>query len=208
MAAGSEWSKHHSRMPRFNMKEKTYEQYRFELECWNAVTTLGKTRRGIEIMLSLPEGQGEDEYSTREFLSSRLSMPELTSETSFANVLAKLDEHLRVDETGRLWDSFAAFDQFSRGSLTMSEYISKFDILYNTLNKCGNVTLPASVLGLLLQEVHVAEQQTFQASRGRYVPGATGQYKPGRYKSGRARVAVVSGFKMAAPMEVDRVREC
>ncbi|CAH1261910.1 FBXW7 [Branchiostoma lanceolatum] len=244
MAAGSEWSKHHSRMPRFNMKEKTYEQYRFELECWNAVTTLGKTRRGIEIMLSLPEGKGEDEYNTREFLSSRLSMPELTSETSFDNVLAKLDEHLRVDKTGRLWDSFAAFDQFSRGSLTMSEYISKFDVLYNTLNKCGKVTLPASVLGLLLvrranltpdesklvmtgldytketalytqakaslrkfsselmsahssnsfampmmkHEVHVAERQAFQSSRGRYVPGATGQYKPGRYnKPGRGR---------------------
>ncbi|CAH1238877.1 Hypp5656 [Branchiostoma lanceolatum] len=242
MAAGSDWSKHHSRMPRFNMKEKTYEPYRFELECWNAVTTLGKTRRGIEIMLSLPESSEDPEYKTREFLSSKLDMPELTSENSFANVLKQLDEHLRVDETGRLWESFVAFDQFSRGSLPMSEYISKFDVLYNTLNKCGHVTLPASVLGLLLvrranlspaesklvmtgldytketalytqakaslrkfsselmtahssnpfampmmkHEVHVAEQQTFQASRGRYVPGATGQYKPGRYK-GRGR---------------------
>ncbi len=42
------------------------------------------------------------------------------------------------------------FDQFSHGSLSISEYISRFDILYNSLHKCGNVALPEEILGLLV----------------------------------------------------------
>ncbi|XP_078578773.1 uncharacterized protein LOC144863466 [Branchiostoma floridae x Branchiostoma japonicum] len=62
-----------------------------------------------------------------------------------------MDEHLRRDNTGRLWEAFVAFDKYSRGpTTTISEYISTFDILYNKLNRAGDVTLPESVLGLLL----------------------------------------------------------
>jgi len=114
------------------------------------VTKIPKKQRGIEILLSLPEGP-KDEFGTREFLSSRLAMEDLTAEDGYDKVLAKLDEHLRRDDTGRLWESFVNFDKFQRTKdMSVSEYISRFDILYHQLNKTGDVTLPASVLGLLL----------------------------------------------------------
>ncbi|KAI8479744.1 positive regulation of bleb assembly [Branchiostoma belcheri] len=106
-------------------------------------------KRGIENLLSLPESH-KDEFRTREFLTAKLSKAELTVTNGYENVVSKLDEHLRRDDTGRLWESFVDFDSFSRGSLTITEYISRFDILYNKLNKCGKVTLPESVLGLIL----------------------------------------------------------
>ncbi len=65
------------RLPHYDLKEKSYEQYRFELECWNEVTSIDKKKRGIEILLSLPEGS-KDEFRTKEYLTTKLT--ELTSE--------------------------------------------------------------------------------------------------------------------------------
>ncbi|XP_035684716.1 uncharacterized protein LOC118421507 [Branchiostoma floridae] len=139
-----------TKIPQLDLANKSYEQFRFELLLWNKITNIPKKKRGIEILLSLPEGS-KDEHKTREFLGSKLTEEELAAENSFQNVLDKMDEHLRRDNTGRLWEAFVAFDKYSRGpTTTISEYISTFDILYNKLNRAGDVTLPESVLGLLL----------------------------------------------------------
>ena len=131
------WRRVHG-LPLFDLTLKTYEQYRFEIQCWNQVTKIPKKQRGIEILLSLTEGP-KDEFGTRAFLSSRLAMEDMTAEDGYDKVLAKLDEHLRRDDTGRLWESFVNFDKFQRTKdMSVSEYISRFDILYHQLNKTGD----------------------------------------------------------------------
>ena len=49
-----------SKLPVFNLTEKSYETYRFELDCWLEVIPIAKKRRGIEVLLSLPESSKEN----------------------------------------------------------------------------------------------------------------------------------------------------
>ena len=137
------------RLPYFDLKEKSYESYRFELECWLEVTSVDKKKQGIEILLSLPESN-KDEFKTREYLTSKLTKEQLTGENGAKNIIEEMDNHLRGDDLGRLWESFVEFDTVNRSDMTISEYISKFDIIYNKLEKSGKVKIPESVLGLLL----------------------------------------------------------
>ena len=73
-----------SKLPVFNLMEKSYETYRFELDCWLEVTLIEKKRRGIEVVLSLPESS-KDDRKTREHLVSKTTKADLTAENGIEN---------------------------------------------------------------------------------------------------------------------------
>ncbi|CAH1233290.1 Hypp669 [Branchiostoma lanceolatum] len=122
---------HHDRVPRFDLKLKSYEQYRFEIECWNTVTSIPKKQRGAAILFSLPESD-QDEFKTKKLLISKLGPDELTSADGYAKVLQKLDDHLRRDVTRRLWESFVDFDKYSRDSGTSINAMKKAGVVLHT----------------------------------------------------------------------------
>ena len=49
-------AEYNQKIPEFNLKEKTYERYRYELDCWRDATTLEKKSQALQVFLSLPEG--------------------------------------------------------------------------------------------------------------------------------------------------------
>ena len=137
-----------SKLPVFNLKEKSYETYRFELDCWLEVTPIVKKRRGIEVLLSLPESS-KDDRKTREHLVSKMTKDELTAEDGIEKLLQYMDAHLKLDDLGSVWEKFIKFDDVRRGSHNVNEYMASFDIAYNSLRK-ENVELPSSILALML----------------------------------------------------------
>ena len=79
-----------SKLPVFNLSEKSYETYRFELDCWLEVTPIAKKRRGIEVLLSLPESS-KDAWKTREHLVSKMAKADLTAEDGINKLLEHID---------------------------------------------------------------------------------------------------------------------
>ena len=137
------------RLPVFNLKEKPYEAYRFELDCWLEVTSCPKKRQGTEVLLSLPESSC-DEFKTREYLISKLTKEDITADDGITKILQHMDSHLKRDDLGLLWEKYVSFDSVERGNKSITEYISDFDVKYSELTKQGDVKLPQSILALML----------------------------------------------------------
>ncbi len=137
-----------SKLPAFDMKHKSYETYKFELECWLEETPMEKKRQGIEVLLSLPESK-DDDTKTREHIGSKLSKKELTAEDGIQQLITIMDSHLKLDDLGTVWEKFIKFDELRRGQESIFEYISNFDIAYSSLKK-EKVVLPPSIVALML----------------------------------------------------------
>ena len=100
-----------SKLPVFNLTEKSYKTYRFELDCWLLeVTPIAKKRRGIEVLLSLPEWS-KDDRKTREHLVSKMTKADLTAEDGIDKPLEHMDKHLKLDDLGSVWQKFIKFDE-------------------------------------------------------------------------------------------------
>jgi hypothetical protein len=131
------------------MKEKSYETYKFELECWTKVTSFEQKRQGVEVLLSLPESS-KDEYKVCEYIVSKMTTEQLCADDGITKLIKHMDEHLRKDDLGRLWMKYVAFDTVRRTTQSVSEYIAEFGIKYSDLSKDESVKLPSAVLALML----------------------------------------------------------
>jgi hypothetical protein len=65
-------------LPKFDLSEKTYETWRFELDCWVDTTSIEKKKLGTKILISLPEAS-KDPHKCRAHLNARLTKAELTA---------------------------------------------------------------------------------------------------------------------------------
>ena len=146
------------RLPRFNMKEKTFEQYRIELDLWLLITNVEKKKQAIEVILSLPESS-QDEYKIKELCLSKLTKEELASDSGITKLLEFMDSHFKKDDIGMLWDKYVKFDELQRKHESISEYISEFDIKYNELSKL-KVELPQEILAfMLLRKANIVKDE-------------------------------------------------
>ena len=111
------------------MKNMSYKQWRFELDCGLEVTDLPVKKRGIEILLALPVPSEDLTYKSCEYVRSKMSKEQLTAETGYEEVLALLDIHLKSDNVNLLWEKFGALDSLKlKAGQTIEEFISDFDI--------------------------------------------------------------------------------
>ncbi len=138
--------------PKFNMKNMSYEQWRFELDCWLEVTDLPVKKRGIEILLALPDPSEDLTYKSREYIRSKMSKQQLTAVTGYEEILELLDIHLKKDNVNLLWEKFGALDSLSRhGGQTIEEFIADFDITYSEVRKLDTeCSLSQAVLACML----------------------------------------------------------
>ena len=138
-----------SKLPVFDIKEKSYERYRFEVECWQHATDLDKKKQGIEVLLSLPESS-KDETKVREYIYSKMKREDLVAEDGLKTLLTHMDEYLKEDDLGRVWTRFVTFDETKRKEgQSINEYITKFDMAVSALTAV-DVNLPEAVKALLL----------------------------------------------------------
>ena len=137
------------RVPTFNMKDKSYESYKFELECWTKMTKLEPKRQAGEILFGLP---AKDEFNTREYIISKMTPDEIAADdgSGITSLIKHMDNLLRKDDLGRLWNRYIQFDSVKRTTQTIDEYISEFGIKYSELSKDDNVKLPSAILALML----------------------------------------------------------
>ena len=140
---------YNAKIPEFDLREKTYERYRFELDCWRDNTKLDKKSQALQVFLSLPEGN-KDESRMRDYIYSRMKKADLVAENGFDELVKVMDEHLREDNLGRIWTTFDKFDDIKRKEgQSIDDYIVEFDIAVNLL-KTENVPIHAAVCALLL----------------------------------------------------------
>ena len=139
------------RIPVFDMKDKSYETYKFELECWTKLTKIETKRQAAEVLFGLPPSS-KDDFKTRDYIISKMTTDEIAAEdgTGITTLIKHMDDLLRKDDLGRLWNRYVAFDSVRRTTQPISEYIADFGIKYSDLAKDVNVKLPSAILALML----------------------------------------------------------
>ena len=138
------------KVPTFNLKTKSYNDYRFELDLFIKSSGLSQEIIASKVFLSLPEAV-DDESKIKKFITSRSSVDELTGRDGLKKLLKLMDEHLKKDALSNKWELFQDFDNLSRkDGQSVREYITEFGIVYGGLENRGGVTLPDDILGLLL----------------------------------------------------------
>ena len=75
-----------------------------------------------------------------------MTKADLTADDGIDKLLEHMDAHLKLDDLGSVWQKFIKFDEVRRGTQNVNEYMSSFDIVYNSLKK-ENVELPSSIRG-------------------------------------------------------------
>ena len=126
---------------------KTYEQYKIELQAWQKVTSLTAEKQGIAIALSLPES---DSSCIRQRVFEELSLEDLGSNDGMKKLFNFLDEKLGKDDLADSLEKFEDFDDFVRlDDQAISDFITQFDQRYNRIVKKG-MKLPAEILAFQL----------------------------------------------------------
>lgn len=78
-----------------------------------------------------------------------MTKDELINDDGINKLLEHMDAHLKLDDLGNVWEKFIKFDEVRRGNQNVNEYMSSFDIAYNSLKK-EKVELQSAILALML----------------------------------------------------------
>ena len=115
-------------------KCKTYEQYKVELEAWQAITDLPKEKQAIAVALSLP--QTPDTTGIRERVFEELELSDLKKEDGMKTLTDYLDKNLGKDDLVDSLEKFEDFEDYTRRSgQSINDYVAEFDQKYNKLRK-------------------------------------------------------------------------
>ena len=149
--------------PQFS-NSKAFERYKQELLAWREVTELGKKKQGIALALSLPE---EEESGIRAQVFDELSLDELKEEDGFEKFIAFLEGKLGKDELEDCLEKFEDFEDFQRmDTMTINDYIAKFDSKYRKIQKKG-MTLPSEILAFkLLRRANISREEKLLVMTG------------------------------------------
>jgi hypothetical protein len=130
--------------------EKPWERYKLELQAWQKLTKLDKKQQGLSVAL---HGLPEDHTSgIRDKVFDEFGIDKLGAEDGMKELIKFMDEKLGKDELTDSFDKFVDFENYAReNSLSVTEYISKFDQKYKRIEKLG-MKLPSSILAFKLLE--------------------------------------------------------
>ena len=133
---------HSYRNPPGLTEEKSYQQWKSEVEMWTLVTDLEKKKRGIALALSL---QGKPREVALEIPAGDLNVDE-----GVAKLISELDKLFEKDKVDQAYAAYTRFDKYEREtSVKISEYIIEFEQRYNRCKKYEMV-LPDTILAFKL----------------------------------------------------------
>ena len=139
-------------------KCKTYEQYKVELEAWQAITDLPKEKQAIVVALSLP--QTPDTTGIRERVFEELELSDLKKEDGMKTLTDYLDKNLGKDDLVDSLEKFEDFEDYTRRSgQSINDYVAEFDQKYNKLRKL-KMELPSAILAFkLLKRANITQEE-------------------------------------------------
>ena len=132
--------------------DNEYETWRREIELWQIVTDLEKSKQAVAIALSL-RGKYRD-------VATGISSATLSAEDGVTSLLDELDKHFKKNDVDSAYEAYRDFDKFERVSnQSITDFIQEFEKRYGKLTK-HNMTLPSTVQGCKLLEA--ADLETTQ----------------------------------------------
>ena len=141
--------------PVFN-KEKGFERYLQELSAWSEITSLDKKKMGIAVALSLPES---DETGIRGRVFEEIDLNKLETDDGLGTLITFMKKHLGKDDLADSLEKYEDFEDFRRNGLSMTEYISKFDLKYNRILR-KDMKLPSEILAfMLLRKAEITREE-------------------------------------------------
>ena len=136
---------HKISIPIYN-PDRSYEVYRSELELWESLSDLPDEKKGAAVALTLPD---TDKCSLRSTVLEKLGHSELIKSTGLKSLKDLLDELLGKDDLEECLSRYEDFEDYSRTTESIDEYIRVFDTKYIRIKNKG-ITLPAPVLAFKL----------------------------------------------------------
>ena len=138
-------------------EEKSYERYKFELDCWLKLGELAKSKQGVAVALSLPEKHSS---KIKDKVFNELTIELLSEETGIDKLKALLDKHLGKDDLSDVFDKYIDFEKYYRTTESVQEFTAEFDNKYRKLVK-HSIELPQTILAfkLLIQANITPEEQ-------------------------------------------------
>ena len=165
--------------------EKSYDQWKTEIEAWQVVTELTAAKRAPAVALSL-DGQKRE-------VALSIPLEELKETTGMTILMQKLQEVFDVHSLDKSFADYVKFEAFKRNdNIGVPEYIIEFNKLYSRL-KSHTLELPDNILACkLLFGASLSAQET------QMVLTATSEFKLNLMQSTLRRIFSSSGPKSAS----------
>ena len=127
--------------PVLKLEVQSYVMWKRDVEIWKLLTSLPANKQGLDLYMSLDQ-------KFKAFVN--LPVSELSAADGVDKLVKKLDEILLRDKDTLAFEAFENFDGFFKTvSMSMVEYVNKFDQLYNKAAEY-QLTMGSSVLACLL----------------------------------------------------------
>ena len=145
---------------------QNYENYKKEVEIWQAITTIAEDKQGLHLLLNLP-GKDKDPLGIKDKLLEKVEIKELSKKDGVEKYLSCMDAFLGRDELQEGWERFEQFDSFIRSpDQSWMEFITDFESKSQRLKNKG-ITLPASILAFkLLKAAQLTDEERLVVMTG------------------------------------------
>ena len=121
--------------------DMSYEIWKPEIVIWDAATTISDSRKAPTVALSLTGAKRE--------IARNIPLEELKANDGLQKLLDKLKTGFGQNEDDKLFFDYLQFGRFSRGTKSISDFITEFETLHNRLKK-HKVELPDVLLACKL----------------------------------------------------------
>jgi len=132
-------------------EKKDYCQWKKEVELWQMLTEMDKTKQGVALALSL-EGKARE-------IAIAIDKSLLTTDDGVKNVLTELDKLFEKEKTYQMYEAYTKFENLRKTeAMSMLDYIVEFEQLNK---KCTNLKIDTDALLALklLYNANLSEQQ-------------------------------------------------
>ena len=132
-------------------EKKDYCQWKKEVELWQMLTEMDKTKQGVALALSL-EGKARE-------IAITIDKSLLTADDGVKNVLTELDKLFEKEKTYQMYEAYTKFENLRKTeAMSMLDYIVEFEQLNK---KCTNLKIDTDALLALklLYNANLSEQQ-------------------------------------------------
>lgn len=134
-------------VPPPSLSGKSYEQYSTELELWESITDVVKTKQAGTVAFSLPE---DHESRIREKVFNEIKLSDLNKDDGLKTLKDFMDKLLKKDDLTDRWLKYDDFDECKRtDGQSVDEFIVMFDEKYNKVKKGGS-KIPEDILAFMM----------------------------------------------------------
>ena len=128
---------------------KSYEVYQKELAIWETITDIPKEKRGAILAARLPNESKLKKDLKDKFFES-VDTNDLTKEGGLRLVKDFLERELGEDDLEKQVRTWDAFEDCTRGSKDIEEFLSDYDRAYKRAAAAAKIVIPASVRAFMV----------------------------------------------------------